>query len=501
MRARMARKARPRPSPTTDAAQAALPRAVAPRTRAAVARSVPEPQFALFDTPIGRCAIAWSPAGIKLLQLPEGRESATRARLLERVKGARESTPPAFVQVALRAIERLLAGETADFSELELDLDEVPPFHRRVYEQARRIAPGSTLSYGELAAQLGSPGSARAVGQALGRNPFPIVVPCHRVFAAGGKIGGFTATGGINTKRRLLALETPRSSAALALGDGDAAFGFDPEAALAHLRASDPMLGRLIDAIGPFQMQLQRTPSVFGALAEAIVYQQLSGKAAATIFGRLCGLFRDASAGLTPAQISRASEERLRSAGLSRSKVLSLQDLARKAITGELPSLADVRLLDDETIIERLTAVRGVGRWTAEMLLILRLGRPDVLPVDDYGVRKGFALAFKKKDLPARKDLEQRGERWRPYRSVASRPGTCGARSIRCCPGAPPPRASEPASIGACCLLQLKIRCHDSSRPPEQKRGLRAVRRPWRRGAAQRSPRTGSLALPASAPG
>ncbi|MEO8185520.1 MAG: methylated-DNA--[protein]-cysteine S-methyltransferase [Deltaproteobacteria bacterium] len=416
----MARKARTRARPASDTADAALPPAVARRSRARGVSVLPDREFALFDTPIGRCAIVWGPGGIQLLQLPEAREAATRARLLERVQGAREGTPPAFVQGALRAIEQLLSGNAVDLSELELDLAEVPPFHRRVYEQARRITPGSTLSYGELAAQIGSPGSARAVGQALGRNPFPIVVPSHRVCAAGGKVGGFAANGGIDTQRRLLALEAPRSGAALALGDAEAAFGFDPDAAIEHLRASDPVLGHLIDSVGPFRLQLQRTPSVFGALAEAIVYQQLSGKAAATIFGRLCGLFRDASAGLTPAHIARASEERLRSAGLSRSKALSLQDLARKTIAGELPSLSDVRRLDDESIVERLTAVRGVGRWTAEMLLIFRLGRPDVLPVDDYGVRKGFALAFKKKDLPARKDVEKRGERWRPYRSVAT---------------------------------------------------------------------------------
>ncbi|MEO8180800.1 MAG: hypothetical protein ABI895_18350 [Deltaproteobacteria bacterium] len=138
------------------------------------------------------------------------------------------------------------------------------------------------------------------------------------------------------------------------------------------------------------------------------------------MFARVCGLFRDAPAGLTPEHIAGASEEQLRSAGLSRSKALSLQDLARQTLAGELPSLSEVRRLDDETIVERLTQVRGVGRWTAEMLLIFRLGRPDVLPVDDYGVRKGFALAFKKKDLAPRKDVEKRGERWRPYRSIAT---------------------------------------------------------------------------------
>jgi O-6-methylguanine DNA methyltransferase len=396
------------------------------------ARQLTGLEFALFETPMGRCGVVWGPSGITLLQLPEGRVSATRARIQERSGGAREAAPPDFVQHAIEQIGLLLAGDRPDFSGLELDLDRVPPFHRRVYEAARSIAPGSTLSYGELAAQLGSPGSARAVGQALGRNPFPIVVPCHRVFAAGGKVGGFTASGGITTKLRLLSLEAPRShrdaagaSAAVAsdggqapLGDADAALCFDPELALQHLRAADPALAQLIDSVGPFRLQLQRTPSVFGALAEAIVYQQLSGKAAATIFARVCALFKNAV--LTPQALLRASEEKLRSAGLSRSKALSLQDLARKTQANELPTLAEIRELDDETIIERLTAVRGIGRWTAEMLLIFRLGRPDVLPVDDYGVRKGFALAFKKKELPGRKDLEKRGARWQPYRSVAS---------------------------------------------------------------------------------
>lgn len=393
--------------------------------------------YTLFQTPIGRCGIAWGPGGISLLQLPEGRESATRARVRARMNGVLEGEPPEFVQNAVAAITRLLAGEAVDLSELELDMDAVPAFHRRVYEQARRIPPGTKLSYGELAVQLGAPGSARAVGQALGRNPFPIVVPCHRVFAAKGKPGGFTANGGVSTKLRLLALETPRTGASLT--DAEAAFGFDPEAAVAQLRSSDPVLARLIDKVGPFRMELQFIPSVFGALAQAIVYQQLTGKAAATIFARLCGLFRntadanpanrdpaDSGPGdsplpeLTPDKILRAGEERLRSAGLSRSKVLALQDLARKAKSGELPTLAEVRRMDDESIIERMTEVRGIGRWTAEMLLIFRLGRPDVLPVDDYGVRKGFGVAFRKKELPSKKDVEKRGERWRPYRSVAT---------------------------------------------------------------------------------
>jgi 3-methyladenine DNA glycosylase/8-oxoguanine DNA glycosylase len=253
------------------------------------------------------------------------------------------------------------------------------------------------------------------VGQALGRNPFAIVVPCHRVLAAGGRIGGFSANGGITTKLRLLSIE-----GAPAASGGDHRLGFDPAVAVRHLRTADPALARIIDAAGPFRLQLRKTPSVFGALAEAIVYQQLTAKAAATIYARLCALFPRAQAGPTAAQILRASDAKLRSAGLSRPKLLSLRDLARRSVAGEIPTLAEVERMEDEAIVERLTAVRGIGRWTVEMLLIFRLGRPDILPADDYGIRKGFAVAVKKRELPTRAALERRGARWKPYRTVAS---------------------------------------------------------------------------------
>jgi methylated-DNA-[protein]-cysteine S-methyltransferase len=369
---------------------------------------------------IGRCGIVWGSAGVALLQLPEARELATRARLLQRCPEAREAAPPPEVQRAVDAIGALLRGDAVDLSEIELDMAAVPPFHRRVYDVTRSIPPGATLSYGEVAAKLDAPGAARAVGQALGKNPFAIIVPCHRVLAAGGKVGGFSANGGVTTKLRLLSLEASHKHGPALAFEGDGAFGFDPEAAVSHLRAADAPLGRLIDAVGPFRMQLQKAPSLFGALAEAIVYQQLNGKAAATIFARLCALFPNAASGLRPEHILGASDVKLRSAGLSGSKSLSLQDLARRTQAGELPTLGEAQRLDDEAIIKRLTEVRGIGRWTVEMLLIFRLGRPDVLPVDDYGVRKGFALTFKKPELSAKTELEKRGERWKPYRTVAS---------------------------------------------------------------------------------
>lgn len=201
------------------------------------------------------------------------------------------------------------------------------------------------------------------------------------------------------------------------LVDDDQALGFDPSLALEHLRGSDPVLARVIDEIGPFRMRLRPAPSVFAALAEAIAYQQLNGKAAAAIFARVCGLFPDGTP--TPERMLRITDEQLRGAGLSRTKLLSLRDLAQRAADGRLPTVAEIQGMPDETIVERLSEVRGIGRWTAEMLLMFRLGRPDVLPVDDYGVRQGFAIAYER-ELPSPKELAAYSGRWRPYRTVAS---------------------------------------------------------------------------------
>jgi methylated-DNA-[protein]-cysteine S-methyltransferase len=163
--------------------------------------------FALFDTPVGRCGIAWSERGIAGVQLPEVNEAATRARMLRRHGNVSEAPPPPEIGRAIESITALLSGEAVALSETVIDMDGVPPFDRQVYEVARTIRPGATLTYGEVATRIGEPGLARDVGQALARNPFPIVVPCHRVLAAGGKLGGFSARGGAATKRRLLAIE------------------------------------------------------------------------------------------------------------------------------------------------------------------------------------------------------------------------------------------------------------------------------------------------------
>jgi methylated-DNA-[protein]-cysteine S-methyltransferase len=168
--------------------------------------------FTLFDTPIGRCGIAWTALGISCLQLPEADDTHTRARLRRQVPGACESPPSAEAGRAIEAVRALLFGERIDLSFVTVDWAAVAPFDRRVYEVARTIPPGRTLTYGEVAARIGEPAAARAVGRALGQNPFAIIVPCHRVLAKGARTGGFTANGGVALKLRLLAIEGAQTS-------------------------------------------------------------------------------------------------------------------------------------------------------------------------------------------------------------------------------------------------------------------------------------------------
>ena len=175
--------------------------------------------LAVFDTAIGACGIAWGEHGITGVWLPESSADALRARMQRRLPESREAPPRADVQHAIDDIVALLGGEPRDLLDVALDLRAVPAFHRRVYDIARHIAPGATLSYGEVAQRLGEPGAARAVGQALGRNPFPIIVPCHRVLAAHAGSGGFSAPGGVATKLKLLTIERARFGAEPGLFD------------------------------------------------------------------------------------------------------------------------------------------------------------------------------------------------------------------------------------------------------------------------------------------
>jgi DNA-3-methyladenine glycosylase II len=191
------------------------------------------------------------------------------------------------------------------------------------------------------------------------------------------------------------------------------------DAAHRHLAATDPRIAQLIARSRRYDITPSLAIRPFDALAESIAYQQLSGKAAATIWGRVRALYPRKKY-LDPKLVLTTPDEKLRAAGLSRSKVAALKDLAAKTIDGTVPSARSLAKMTDEEIIERLITVRGIGRWTVEMLLLFDLGRRDVWPVHDYGVRKGFAKTFGRRKLPTPKQLMKLGEKWRPYRSAAA---------------------------------------------------------------------------------
>lgn len=190
-------------------------------------------------------------------------------------------------------------------------------------------------------------------------------------------------------------------------------------AAVQHLQRVDRALARVIKQVGQCPLTSRRGVAPWQALVRSVAYQQLNGTAAETIFNRFLALFPGQKFP-TPEQIVAAPDERLRSAGLSRAKTAAIKDIAAHTLRGVVPDRRGIAKLTDAEIIERLTVIRGVGPWTVEMLLMFTLGRPDVLPATDYGVRSGFALVYGLKDLPAPKDLLAHGERWRPYRTVAS---------------------------------------------------------------------------------
>lgn len=189
--------------------------------------------------------------------------------------------------------------------------------------------------------------------------------------------------------------------------------------AVIHLQSVDPVLERLIEKIGPVSLKARRVP-VFQSLVQAIIYQQLNGKAADTILSRFEALFGD---GHFPSaeQVLAMQPERLRSAGLSRPKAKYIRGIAEEAASGSLPTLKECEELTDAEIVQRLTEMKGVGRWTVEMFLMFNLGRMDVLPVHDLGVRRGFQIAYGKRKMPEPEQLERYGEKWRPYRTVAAR--------------------------------------------------------------------------------
>ena len=371
--------------------------------------------FTTLRTDLGTVALGFSARGISRVLLPPADWCDLAPADLRRAGFETESSaPPAIAKVA-KDLQAHLSGDLRDFSDVVLDTSRAPPFHLRVQRLAQSIPAGETRTYGELAALAGSSKAVRAVGSAMATNPWPLLVPCHRVFARTG-FGEYSAGSGVATKLRLLWREGYRGRTSNVT--------FDEHAALAHLKAADSRLGKLIDRAGPFTMQAtapkpRGVPTPFSALARAIIAQQLSGKAAATIYDRVAVVLGTRAID-DPSAVLALPGTKLRGAGLSQNKLLALQDLATHAVDGTLPTRAEMEGLSDEDIIERLTQVRGIGRWSVQMLLMFYLGRPDVLPVADLGVQKGFALTYGFRDLPSAQTIERAARAWTPYGSVAS---------------------------------------------------------------------------------
>lgn len=366
-----------------------------------------------FATVRGECGLAWSAAGVTRFLLPDT-PAAQMQRELKTITGrARPSAPPSWISSLATLVQRHCQGKPQDFSAVPLHLPVATPFAQQVYEGARRIPAGQVMTYGELAQAIGRPGAVRAVGSALGKNPVPLLVPCHRIVAASGKPGGFTSPGGLDTKRWLLAgegvsLDPPRVLATRAQW----------QVGVRHLQR-DKRMAALIRRVGPIHFRPQRNENPLAAFIDAIASQQLATKVAATILKRLHAVIN--VEGQPRAQkILATPDSELRAVGLSGMKVSYLKDLAQHSVDGKLPTLSQVKTMSDEQLVRCFTAVKGVGRWSVEMYLIFDLGRADVLPVDDYGIRKAIAQLHGLEDLPPARTLATYGEAWRPYRSVAS---------------------------------------------------------------------------------
>ncbi len=306
-----------------------------------------------------------------------------------------------------RRVQAHLRGQKEDFRDIPLSLARLTPFAQKVYRTAQEIPPGQVRTYGELAEALGSPGSTRAVGTALGKNPFLLVVPCHRIVGAGKNQGGFSAPGGLTTKRRFLALEGHGVESLWDEGLLDEGFR--------HL-LRDAHLGPIVEAVGPCPLQPLYPNEPFAALARNVLYQQLAGSAAKAIENRVRELGQAPFP--LPAELLALPEERLRQAGLSGPKIAALRALSQ-AVLEQTLRVNELRWLPDDLVVEEVSKIKGLGSWSAEMFLLFHLGRRDLLPVKDLGIRKGFQRLFGSKELPTPVQMERWSRPWRPYRSLA----------------------------------------------------------------------------------
>ncbi len=368
-----------------------------------------------FSTSFGICGVSWDTHGITSFLLPEVPGKSVEAHL-KKMTGSKKASlvPPSWIKELVRKVKAHLKGTAQDFSNLPLHFIEASDFMLSVYRAAQQIHSGNIVTYGELAARIGKPNATRAVGSALGKNPIPLIVPCHRVVASSGKLGGYSAPGGVETKAELLEIEGISLTKPQVIAT-PAQWG----KAVKVLQKQDVAIARLIKKVGPLQFQPLLKKEPLAALIHAIASQQLSSKAAATILNRVNVMIAE-DGHPDPHKILNTSDVDLRKAGLSFMKISFLKDLARKYLEGKLYPLEILKQMSNEEIIKEFSKVKGIGRWTVEMYLIFNLGRADVFPALDFGIRKAVARLYGLSKVPDSRAIEKYGERWKPYRSVAS---------------------------------------------------------------------------------
>lgn len=368
-----------------------------------------------FSTSLGVCGVSWKAQGITSFSLPEASGKSIEKRLKEITGNAKaSSTLPRWIKDLTQKVKAHMKGHSQDFSSVPLHVDGISEFMRSVYQAAKKIPPGEVVTYGELAVRMGKSDAARAVGSALGKNPIPLIVPCHRVITSSGELGGFSAPGGLKTKAALLELE------GVSLAKPDVvSTPAQWRKAVSVLQKQDKVLARLIKKTKPFKFQPLMKKEPLAALIQAITSQQLSSKVAATILTRVSALILE-DGHCSPEKILSTPDFDLRKAGLSFMKVSFLKDLAKKYLEGRLSPLEKLKLMSDEQIVNEFSQIKGVGRWTVEMYLIFNLGRADIFPTLDFGIRKAIAQVYGLPEVPEPKAIEKYGERWKPYRTVAS---------------------------------------------------------------------------------
>ncbi len=376
--------------------------------------------FHLFTINEKTAAIVWNGRGeISRLFLPESNSAGLEKKILDQFTVIKNAPPPMEIDLLIEQIKNYFMGKPCKLNWTRFDLENHSPFARKVYSELLKIKHGTTLSYKELAHRSGKPSAARAVGMIVGRNPVPLLIPCHRVIKTDGSAGGFSADGGVSMKIEMLALEGLKISTKAHTGISNSGKKEDSiDKAIRAISQADPELATWISKLPRFHLATSDSTTTFQALLEAIVYQQLTGKAAATIYARLLDLF--GAHRVAPLDIIRARDTELRQAGLSGPKILAIRDLAEKDLAGMVPDMKSLSNMCDDEIVKKLVNIRGIGRWTAEMLLIFKLGRLDVLPIDDYGIKKGLAILRNYQKLPSPQQLAHEGRIWQPYRTIAS---------------------------------------------------------------------------------